>query len=135
DEVDAVAPATEPDWLQEVNLDPRYRVFAGAGTEVIRRNQEDYMNIAWQQIGEVMEANRKLNQLKVTKAANYAVYDRHLLPLQDAMLLNICAPAHTRIFNDANQRTVYGDVEIIAVPVASLTGVGRRFFIDYIPLT
>src|SRR5690554_2652168 len=135
DEVDAVAPATEPDWLQEVNLDPRYRVFAGAGTEVIRRNQEDYMNIAWQQIGEVMEANRKLNQLKVTKAANYAVYDRHLLPLQDEMLLNISAPAHTRIFNATNQRTVYGEVDISTVPVATLSGAGRRLFRAKSPLT
>src|SRR5690606_8107557 len=85
--------------------------------------------------GEVMEANRKLNQLKVTKAANYAVYDRHLLPLQDEMLLNISAPAHTRIFNAANQRTIYGDVEISAVPVATLTGAGRRLFRANSPLT
>ena len=135
DEVEEVTPAAEPDWLQEVNLDPRYRVFAGAGTETIRRNQEDYMNIAWQQIGEVMEANRKLNQLKVTKAANYAVYDRHLLPLQDEMLLNISAPAHTRIFNAANQRTVYGEVDISAVPITTLSGAGRRLFRAKSPLT
>jgi len=134
DEVDAVITAN-PDWLQEANLDPRYRVFAGAGTETIRRNQEDYMNIAWEQIGEVMEANRKLNQLQMTKAANRAVYGRHLVPLQDEMLLNISAPAHTRIINFSNQRTVYGDVDISTVPVATISGAGRRLFRDKSPLT
>lgn len=125
EEVEAVT-ASGPNWLQEANLDPRYRVFAGAGAETIRRNQEDYMNIAWEQIGDVMEANRKLNQLKLTKVANQAIYDRHLLSLKDELLLNISAPAHTRMINLPKQLTVFKEVDNSRLPVSVLSGAFRR---------
>jgi hypothetical protein len=38
-------------WVQELNLDPRHRVAAGFGTGVIQKNQENYMEAAWQQVG------------------------------------------------------------------------------------
>ncbi len=40
-------------WIHELNLDPRFRVPAGFGTRVIQKHQEEYMNVAWQQIGDV----------------------------------------------------------------------------------
>lgn len=125
DQVEEVTTAI-PNWLQEVNLDPRYRVFAGAGAETIRRNQEDYMNIAWEQIGDVMEANRKLNQLKLTKVANQAIYSRHLVPLNDQLLLNISAPAHPRIINLPRQLTIFKEVDNSRIPVSVLSGAFRR---------
>lgn len=124
DEVDEVT--SEANWMQEANLDPRYRIFAGAGTETIRRNQEDYMNIAWEQVGEVMEANRKLNQLRLTKNANIALYNRHLIPLQGELLLNISAPAHQRIIDLQKQYTVFRGVDHSRIPTTVLSGAFRR---------
>ncbi len=122
--VDTVAGS--PNWLQEANLDPRYRIFAGAGTETIRRNQEKYMDIAWEQIGEVMEANRKLRQLQISRQANLAMYNKHLVTLNDELLVNISAPVHQRIRNNPLTATVYKDIDNSAIPVTMLSGAFRR---------
>jgi hypothetical protein len=114
------------DWIQEVNLDPRYRLFAGAGVETVRRNQEQYMDIAWAQIGEVMEANRKLRQVQLSKQANLAMYNKHLTPLNSELLINISAPVHQRIRNNPQTQTVYRDVHQSAIPVTMLSGAFRR---------
>jgi hypothetical protein len=45
-------------WVHELNLDPRFRVSAGLGTEVVRAAQETYMNAAWAQVGDVLAAQR-----------------------------------------------------------------------------
>ncbi len=47
-------------WPNELNADPRLRTAAGFGTTVIQVNQEDYMQRAWQQVGDVIEANRRI---------------------------------------------------------------------------
>ncbi len=46
-----------PDNQNRLNLDPRFRVAAGFGTDVVQENDERYMNAAWQQIGDVLTAN------------------------------------------------------------------------------
>ena len=45
------ADAERTRWLNELNLDPRYRAAAGIGTSVVQKNQEQYMEAAWQQVG------------------------------------------------------------------------------------
>ena len=47
-------------WLHALNKDPRNRVPSGFGTEVIQKNQENYMARAWQQVQKILEANRKI---------------------------------------------------------------------------
>ena len=126
DQVPAVAASPGPDWFQEINLDPRYRIFAGAGVETVRRNQEKYMDIAWEQIGEVMEANRRLRQLQLSRQANLALYNKHLLPLNQELLVNISAPIHQRIRNSPQNATLYKDIDDSAIPVSMLSGAFRR---------
>ena len=46
--------------MHELNLDPRFRVAAGFGTAVVQETQEVYMNAAWEQVGDVLEANRRI---------------------------------------------------------------------------
>src|SRR5207245_8383522 len=47
-----------PAWFQELNEDPRNRVFAGAGTLAVQARQQDYLAEAWDQIGDVRKANQ-----------------------------------------------------------------------------
>ena len=47
-------------WVHELNLDPRWRLAAGFGTNVVQARQEDYMQAAWEQIGDVLAANRRI---------------------------------------------------------------------------
>src|SRR5690606_23461012 len=58
------APNAGPRWMREVNANPRWRVAAGLGAEVVRANQEEYVDAAWQQVGDVLAANRLLAQAR-----------------------------------------------------------------------
>ncbi|QAU14009.1 hypothetical protein EKH57_15565 [Halorubrum sp. BOL3-1] len=44
-------------WFHDLNVDPRHRVPAGYGTEVIRENQEALMEEAWRRFGDLEAAN------------------------------------------------------------------------------
>lgn len=62
-------------WLHVLNRDPRNRVSAGFGTNVIQKSQDGYMARAWTQVQKILEANRKImftafsmNFVKVIKA-------------------------------------------------------------------
>lgn len=88
------------DWIHEMNLDPRFRVPAGFGTGVVQKNQEAYMDAAWEQIGKVLEANRKIRQAQLAKEVSFIWYDRHLKPLLEInpeSALSIMAPVRQRV--------------------------------------
>lgn len=67
-------------WVHELNLDPRYRVAAGFGTHVVQENQENYMTAAWKQIGDILEANRKIRLAQLAKQSSWIWYDKHIRP-------------------------------------------------------
>ena len=70
------------DWLHELNLDPRHRAAAAFGTRVIQTNQEDYVNDAWAQLGDILEANRRIRFAQIAKEVSTIWYERHLQPLR-----------------------------------------------------
>ncbi len=45
-------------WLDELNLDPRQRVVAAFGTQVVQSEQEDLMASAWEQLGQIQRVNQ-----------------------------------------------------------------------------
>ncbi|MCA1803318.1 MAG: hypothetical protein LC662_12775, partial [Rhodothermaceae bacterium] len=47
-------------WYNDLNRDPRTRVPAGFGMRVVQQNQEKFMEIAWKQLTEVLEANKRM---------------------------------------------------------------------------
>lgn len=90
-------------WVHELNLDPRFRVSAGFGTKVVQERQEEYMNAAWEQIGQVLEANRRIRAAQLAKEVSEIWYDRHLLTLHAAdpeKATTLTAPLHSRIIAD-----------------------------------
>ena len=52
--------AAKPVWFNELNSDPRHRVAAGLGAEIIRRNDQQLMAAAWDQVEGVKDANAEL---------------------------------------------------------------------------
>lgn len=87
-------------WVHELNLDPRYRVAAGLGTRVVQDGQEDYMNAAWEQVGQVLEANRRIQAALLMQAMTQRWYAQHLLPLQavdDEKAFMLVAPLQRRV--------------------------------------
>ena len=57
---------------------------AGFGADVVEANAEEYMNDAWQQIGDVLAANALIRRLHLATAVSSRWYDRHLTPLAAA---------------------------------------------------
>lgn len=90
-------------WIHELNLDPRFRVAAGFGTRVVQDQQEKLMDAAWEQVGRVLEARRRIRFGQFAKEVSTMWYDRHLVPLvgtnrQKGLLL--LAPLNKRVVTD-----------------------------------
>lgn len=94
-------PVTPADgWVQRLNLDPRFRVAAGLGTRVIQDQQEPLMDAAWEQVGKVLEAGRRVRFGQFGAAVSNVWYDRHIAPAAGAgpqKALQLIAPLQKRI--------------------------------------
>jgi len=87
-------------WVHDLNLDPRWRVAAGFGTTVIQKKQETYMEAAWDQIGDVVEANRRIRQAQLAEAAGKHLHRAHVegaAAVAPAMVLLKTAPMMARV--------------------------------------
>ena len=117
----------DTNWVHQLNLDPRYRASAGFGTGVIQKNQENYMEDAWKQVGDILEANHKIRLAQLAKETSWIWYNKHLQPMvtknpEKAFLF--MAPMHTRVL--ANNYTVSHTIKESKVPAILTTPAMRR---------
>jgi hypothetical protein len=94
-DVTSATPAT--DWFDQLNRDPRMRATAGLGTRVLRRNVEDVMARAWDQVGDVEQANSVLRRLQASRAVTASLYARHLSALSPGRLMSLARPVLGRV--------------------------------------
>ena len=90
-------------WVHQLNLDPRWRSAAGFGTDVIVANQEAYMDAAWDQVGSVLEANRRIRLAQLATLTSATWYSKHLVSLRaqgDGRMVAITAPVQGRVISD-----------------------------------
>lgn len=83
-------------WFDELNLDPRTRVAARVGADAVRSVQEDLMQAAWEQVGDVLEANAQRDRSRFAAAVAERAFERHVAPLSPARQLAVLAPAAAR---------------------------------------
>ena len=115
----------DPDdnWLHELNLDPRFRVPAAFGTGVVQQGQEEYMAAAWQQVGDVLAANRRIRAGQLALQAAAVIHIQHVEPLlqtnrERAVL--ITAPVHSRVLaGDVTLRTELSRSVVAAAPTSA----------------
>jgi hypothetical protein len=87
-------------WVHDLNLDPRYRVPAGFGTRVVQENQENYMDKAWEQLGDILEANRHFRRGQFALAVARQWHANYVGPMATAQpekLLLLSAPVQSRV--------------------------------------
>lgn len=111
-------------WLRQLNLDPRYRVAAGLGAQVVRDQQEALMASAWAQMGDVQRANQLIRGAQLARLAGDSVAKLRLGGLDPALFALVTAPAQPRIYFGAGL-TARGAVAASALPVAC-TGTSWR---------
>jgi hypothetical protein len=100
DAAGAAVPNTD-NWVHALNLDPRHRVVAAAGTTVIQRGQEEYMDAAWEQVGAVLEANRTLRLTRYATEVSAGWHARRfdVATLGNARFLRLTRPVHRRVLS------------------------------------
>lgn len=101
-EADGSDAPNNDNWLHELNLDPRWRSAAGFGTDVIIANQEEYMDAAWDQVGDVLEANRQIRLAQLAKITANSWYQKQVLPLQQIShdkILFMTVPVQKRVIS------------------------------------
>ncbi|MFN0123864.1 MAG: hypothetical protein ACKV2V_25455 [Blastocatellia bacterium] len=82
DRVNATPPPAN--WMHELNLDPRHRVAAGIGTQVIQHDQEQLMTAAWRQVEAVKRANAEQRHRQLALATREQAHQKHFQPLAAA---------------------------------------------------
>ncbi len=117
----------EKNWIHELNLDPRFRVPAGFGTKVIQQGQEEHMNAAWQQIGDVLKANRFLRLAQLSHAALFQWHVRQFQPMavaQPDRYLMLSAPLQKRIL--VGNTTLAYQLKMSVVPPVAVSVAMRK---------
>ncbi len=123
-----VTPGAAP-WLDELNLDPRWRTVTAFGTRVVQVHQEALMASAWEQAAELQRANQRMRQLQLSMVVGVRLHERHFATLAGDAMLRLAAPAFGRIRsvlgNETAPRTVVARLAHSALPLRA-TGVAMR---------
>ncbi|MEM9641838.1 MAG: hypothetical protein AAGA19_10100 [Pseudomonadota bacterium] len=127
-EADGTDAPQNDNWVHELNLDPRFRVPAGFGTRIVQDNQEAYMDAAWDQVGDILEANARIRRAQLAQAATFVWHRRDLgqvnTALEPARLMTLAAPMQRRAV--AQGLTLHRRVAESMVPRAALSPTLRR---------
>ena len=110
---DGSVAAYDKNWVHQLNLDPRWRVTAAYGTKVIQDNQENYMEAAWEQVGEILEANRRLKFAQFARLVSLSWYAKQITPLVKASAekaILFTAPVQNRVLNTSSGVTISHEV-------------------------
>lgn len=79
-----VDPLKIADWLEQLNLDPAFRVAAGLGSEVVKEYQEEYVSRAWEQLADYRKnLNKELLRLRFAQEVTNATYKKHFTVAND----------------------------------------------------
>ncbi|MGZ8159516.1 MAG: hypothetical protein ACXWT4_11980 [Methylobacter sp.] len=114
-------------WIHELNLDPRFRMPAAFGTKIIQNKQEDYINAAWQQVGDVLKANRFIRFAQLSSETNWQWHTMQLQPLlaqQPDKLMLLSAPVQKRIM--VQNATAFHQIKTSVVPQVAMSAQMRK---------
>jgi hypothetical protein len=84
-------------WYHDLNRDPRNRVPAGFGTGVIQKEQEKFMQRAWQQVQKVYDANRIIRNFNFTMVVSKFYSTLFFEKLAPQNLLAVTTPVHAKV--------------------------------------
>ncbi|MEO8755132.1 MAG: hypothetical protein ABI624_20925, partial [Casimicrobiaceae bacterium] len=113
-------------WLDGLALQPRYRLAAGWGAEIVRQNQDEFMQAAWEQLGDVLAAERAFSLARLARDVLKRIEVRHLAKLSPDRALAVMSPARARIAIATNE-SLYGRMAGATLPQELFDGSMRRF--------
>ena len=111
-------------WLNELNRDPRNRVPAGFGTNVVQKYQEDYVARAWEQVKKVLDANRRIKFSVFAMTTVQAIQTNFVSRLSAPELFAVFAPVMKKV--KGSSTTLYHQLENSNIPPAAVNTALRR---------
>jgi hypothetical protein len=100
-----LTPAAPP-WINELNLEPRHRVAASLGTQIIQQDQEALMASAWEQIEQLRQNNLQRRRDQLALVARTATFIKQVSRLDNDAMLQLVGPSMTKI--PATESTLRG---------------------------
>lgn len=121
-----VGVTTNKKWVDDLNLDPRNRAAASIGTQTVRKHQEKFMEMAWQQIGEINEANQKIREAELAKMVNNALYEKHYAKMDEDKLLMLTTAAQKHIVIPDSDKTFEAELSATKIPNAARSAAFKK---------
>jgi hypothetical protein len=90
-------PPTNPPWFSRLNSDPRYRVAAALGTEVVQRDQQGLMASAWDQASRLEQINRTRRVMQMGREIFVRILERHIATGTTATIFTVTSPVCGRV--------------------------------------
>lgn len=112
-------------WLRELNLDFRSRAAAGLGVEVVQKRQEEFMERAWEQVGELEQANQRLREAELALAVGESLFAKHLAGAGSDRAVRLTAAAQRRVLGTGGA-TLYSELVASQVPQAVQSAAFKR---------
>jgi hypothetical protein len=84
-------------WADVVNVDPRNRIAAGAGSAVVQKHDEKLMVAAWRQIEGLQEINDKLRFAQLARELSRRIHARRIGGAGTDAFLLLAAPLFRRV--------------------------------------
>jgi hypothetical protein len=119
-------PGSTLDWLRELNLDPRSRAVAGLGVSIVRDQQDDLMERAWNQVGQLRDVNQRLRESELAMAAGAVLFEKHVVPAPGERVLTLTSATQSRLVASTGTTSVRGLVDESRVPAAAQQAAFRR---------
>jgi hypothetical protein len=110
---------TKSGWYDDLNRDPRTRVPAGFGTSVIQKNQDKFMQRAWQQVQKVFEGNRIIRHTQFTMRVSLRYTAKVFSQITPDRLLAMTLPLHAKILGSPTTIRQQLSESRLSVPVLS----------------
>jgi hypothetical protein len=113
-----------PEWINDLNLDPRRRADAGLGTQVVQTQRVQLMAAAWKQVEGIEKANHTLRLAQTARDTLVQVFKKHFETSDDGPLLALTSAVHSRL--RASPLTIAATIAQSRLPSRALSGAFRR---------
>jgi len=113
-------------WMSELNLDPRNRAIAGLGAEYIKQNQESLVDRAWEQLGDVIEANKKIEWGQLAVEASKRGYGKNIATLPEEKQIAMMSGVLSRVKLSEGNLSALGKLNSSVLPNASISSAYRK---------
>jgi hypothetical protein len=109
------------DWVHQLNLHPSHRAAAGLGTRVVQEHQEEFMEMAWNQIGPINEANQRIIENEAVKRSAERLFRKNLKKMDRLTLMNTLGNAMD-VISVGNMMTAKKQLSDSRVPTGLRSG-------------